>query len=235
MQEVHKTLLELQELDEQIDRAEATLQAFSPRLEEMNAPVAALERDTEALRDQAAAMGKEAHRRERSMEQKRERLRVAEDRLMRVRNPREEEAARTELELIRKAVAADEQELRQMQEQVMRLELKVDELDLQLEAAREEVAPQRDELLAERAEAESSLGGLRGRRDAFAARLSPEANRLYDRVRSGRYRRVLAPLTADGACSVCYSVLPLQQQAEVRRGDGLFRCEACGVILYPGD
>jgi predicted nucleic acid-binding Zn-ribbon protein len=43
---------------------------------------------------------------------------------------------------------------------------------------------------------------------------------------------VVAPLKDEGACGHCFNILPLQEQAEIRRGDTLRRCEACGVILY---
>jgi predicted nucleic acid-binding Zn-ribbon protein len=45
---------------------------------------------------------------------------------------------------------------------------------------------------------------------------------------------VVAPLTDEGACGHCFNILPLQEQSEIRRGDKLRRCEACGVILYDG-
>jgi hypothetical protein len=76
---------------------------------------------------------------------------------------------------------------------------------------------------------------LRDRRNNRAVRLDPQTLRLYDRVRRGRTRLAVAPLTAEGACGNCFNILPLQQQTEVRREDSLIRCEQCGVILYPLD
>ena len=40
-------------------------------------------------------------------------------------------------------------------------------------------------------------------------------------------------MTADGACGRCFSMVPLQIQAEVRAGGRLRRCEACGIIFAP--
>jgi hypothetical protein len=48
----------------------------------------------------------------------------------------------------------------------------------------------------------------------------------------GKSRLSLAPLTDEGACGNCFNILPVQEQAEVRRGESLHRCEGCGVILY---
>jgi predicted nucleic acid-binding Zn-ribbon protein len=65
--------------------------------------------------------------------------------------------------------------------------------------------------------------------------MDKNAVRLYERVRSGKRRTPLAPLTPDGACGSCYNVLPMQEQSEIRQGGTLMRCEACGVILYPSE
>ena len=43
--------------------------------------------------------------------------------------------------------------------------------------------------------------------------------------------RPVAELTVDGACGHCFSMVPLQEQNEIRHGEQLIRCEACGVIL----
>ena len=97
---------------------------------------------------------------------------------------------------------------------------------------REEAGPQRQQLMAERQELEDALAVLQDRRENQALRLDTPSRRLYERVRRGRARLVLAPLTDEGACGSCFNVLPVQEQADVRRGQSLRRCEACGVILY---
>jgi predicted nucleic acid-binding Zn-ribbon protein len=232
MQEIYRVLLELQELDDQIRESENEIAAFAPRLETLEAPVLGYEREIEATRERLADINSQITRLERAADQKRERLRTYETRLNRVRNAREEAAARTELDLIRHAVDADEQEALELAEQGTRAELKLDEMEKQLAAAREQAAPQKEELLRARAAAEKRLETLRSRRGGGTRRLTPEAARLYDRARSGKRPRVLAALTPDGACGQCYNVLPIQQQSEVRQARSLVRCEACGVILY---
>ena len=76
---------------------------------------------------------------------------------------------------------------------------------------------------------------LKQQRGDYAKQIDTNAVRLYERVRSGKRKSALAPLGADGACGNCFNILPLQEQSEVRRGNSLHRCEACGIILYPDD
>jgi len=234
MEALHASLLTLQELDDEIARTEARLEEFGPKLEELEAPLAGFTDEVEGTRLRLQELRQDVSRLERAAEQNKARLQVYEERLMRVRNVREEAAARAEMDLVRRALEADVAELQQQSEQATRTDLRLDEMNLQLASLKEEAGPQRKQLEAERREVEDALAVLKDRRENHALRLDTPARRLYERVRTGRTRRVLAPLTEEGACGNCFNVLPLQEQADVRRGQSLRRCEVCGVILYVG-
>lgn len=235
MQELQVALLALQELDEQIAKAESTLESFAPQLATVDEPVRKLERDIEEMRARLEELRAQARKLEKTAEQGRERLRVYEERLQRVRNPREEAAARTEMDLIRRATDAGENEALEVMEQARRTDLKLDELLRNLEKARAETAPQRVQLEEARSAAQQELAVLRDRRENQAVRLDKQSLRLYERVRGGRSRVALAPMTPEGACGNCFNVLPIQEQSEIIAGKTLKRCEACGVILYASD
>lgn len=232
MNEVRSSLLQLQTLDGDIARAEERVAAFAPRLEELDEPVRALEAEIEAMRARLDELRQNVRRLEGAAEQKRDRLRQYQARLERVRTLREESAARTEMDLIRRAAEADEGEALELMEQATRTDLRLDELVKQLETKRAQAEPARAALLEERSAAEEELATLRDRRHNQTVRLDQQTLRLYERVRGGRARMAMAPLTPEGACGSCFNMLPLQQQAEVRREESLVRCEQCGVILY---
>jgi predicted nucleic acid-binding Zn-ribbon protein len=232
MDDLRTALLTLQDLDHEIVRAQAKLQEFEPQLKTIDEPITTLQQEVETLRARLADLRQEARRLERGAEQKRDRLRAYEERLVRVRNAREEAAARTEMDLVRRATEADETEALETMDQVKRTDLKVDELERNLDKLKADIAPRREALLQARAEVEHEVEVLQDRRRNHAVRLDAAALRLYERVRSGRAKRVLAPMTAEGACGNCFNILPLQEQSEIRRGERLCRCEGCGVILY---
>lgn len=232
MNHVHQALLKLQELDREIRTARGKVAEFEPRLEELEAPLHALEASAESVRKDLEATSTELRRLERAAEEKRARQKKYEEHLQRARNAREEAAARAELDLVRRAVEADEQEAIQRMESVTRLELRLDELNEKLAAARREADPVRTELVREKDEASGELEALRARREAETSDMDRRARQLYEQVAGGRTRTVVTSLTPDGACGNCYSVIPLQQQSEIRRAGELVRCEACGVILY---
>jgi uncharacterized protein len=232
MQELHAALLALQELDDQIVRAEARLQEYAPLFETLEAPVAAAERELEATRTKLEELRAEQHRLQKNSQQKQERLAACQERMTRVRNAREESAVRTETDLVRRALEADTADLKDVSEQATRTDLKLDDLQRQLDKARADIAARREELSAERAAADAELARLKDQRENAAVRLDQPSRRLYERVRTGRSRLALAPLTDEGACGNCFNILPVQEQSAVRAGDRLHRCEGCGVILY---
>ncbi len=232
MNDVHQALLKLQELDREIIAARGRVKEFDPRLEELEAPLEELESALESVRKDLDATRTELRRLERAAEEKRSRQKKYEEHLQRARNAREESAARAELDLVRRAVEADEREALERMESVTRLELRADELERKLEDARQEADPARDELVRGREQASGELADLEARRAAETADMDRRARQLYEQVRGGRTRTVVTSLTPDGACGNCFSMIPIQQQAEIRRAGELVRCEACGVILY---
>lgn len=224
-------LRELQRLDDAIQAAEDRIRALEESLAEVEEPATILGDGVETTRGRLQEMRVEERRRELAGEEKRTREKRLEDRLSSVRNVREESAVNAELDLVRRAREADEQEALSLLDQIRRLEDRLDEQTEALGEAREQIEPRRKELEAEKAEAEATEARLRKERDDYAASLSAAELRTYEGIRSGGRRRALASLTEDGACGHCFSVVPLQVQNEIRHGTSLIRCEACGVIL----
>ncbi len=232
MLELHQSLISLQELDEKIEEARARVDEFAPQLEELEAPIAAYDKDIEATRSRLDELRSEERRLERTSDENRARLQKYEERLMRVRDAREEAAARTELDLVSKALDADEQDAVNALDQIRRTELRLDELEGKRAELAEELEPRRNEILEQQSAVQQELDSLLEERSGHTEGLDQQARTMYERVRGGRTRTVLAPITADGACGHCFSMVPIQRQTEIRRGTSLVRCEQCGVILY---
>lgn len=230
---LHQALLELQQIDAEITEAQARSDAFGERFREVEAPLRTLETEVQTLRDRISDLRQLVQKLETGAQNKRERQHAYEQRLDRMRSTREEAAARAEIDLIRRATEADVAEARDVGQELTRAELRLAELSKQLEKVRAEVEPKRAELQTEADSAAEALALLRDRRQNQAVRVEKPALALYERVRGRRDRRALAPMTDEGACGACFNTLPLQEQTEVRRGESLKRCEACGVILYP--
>jgi predicted nucleic acid-binding Zn-ribbon protein len=230
-QQTRTGLKELQRLDTRIHDARQRIHDFDPRFEEVEEPALILESELETSRNRLKEMKAEERRLERSVQEKRERVKKLDERLGGVRNLREEAAVSAELEMVKRALQSDEQEAMTLIDQVRKGEERVSELEAAFDEASELVEPQRKELLAEREEARKDLELLEKERESFAAGIDEEELRIYEAIRGKGQRAAVAELTEDGACGNCFGMVPLQHQNEIRHGDSLIRCEACGVIL----
>jgi predicted nucleic acid-binding Zn-ribbon protein len=233
MTETRTALKELQRLDRMITTEAATVAAYEPQLEEVEAPAAQLESEVTALRKRLQEITVEERRTELAVDEKRERLKKLEDRLTLVRTVREEAAVHAELDMIRRALEGDEQEALFLLDQIRRMEERLAEQELALQEATAEVEPRRMALLEERTAAEQGLARLRSERESFAETIGQRERRLYERIMAGGRDIAVADLTQDGACGNCFSVIPLQLQHEIRHTESMIRCEGCGVILMP--
>ncbi len=232
-QDTQATLKELQRLDTEIAQAEEEVKRYDPQLAEVEDPALQLEEEVKTTRSRLQEMKVDEKRVELAAEEKRQRVKMLQERLSNVRNVREEAAVSAELSMVKQALEGEEQEAYTLLDQIKKLEARLEEQQEALEEAKERVAPRRDELLAEREKAQDNLSTMKSRRDAFAEGLERGELRLYEKIRSGGTRVAVSALTYDGACGNCFSMIPPQGQNEIRHGEALIRCEACGVILTP--
>jgi predicted nucleic acid-binding Zn-ribbon protein len=230
-EQTRSALRELQRLDLEIEEARARVASFEPLLEEVEEPALALEGEVGTTRQRLQEMRVEERRLEVTAQEKRNRVKKLEERLLQVRNVREEAAVSAELDLVRQALEGDEQEALSLLDQIRKLELRLEEQDSALTRARADVEPRRQELLAQLESARDSLQAAEVKRKGFAGSVVDSELRVYESIRVGGRRRAVATLTPDGACGHCFSMVPLQIQNEIRHGASLIRCEACGVIL----
>ncbi|MFP3949226.1 MAG: zinc ribbon domain-containing protein [Gemmatimonadota bacterium] len=232
-QQTYSTLQELQRLDEEIDRLEAEIRKYDPLIAQVEEPARELEGEVETTETRLQELELEERRLELAVQEKRERLQMLKDRLNEVRNVREEAAVQAELDMVRRSVESDEQEALSLLDQIRKAELRLDEQKDALEQEQDEIEPRRRELLAQQKEARERLDEVKSERERVAGKVEERERRVYDRIRSGGRDVAVAPLTADGACSHCFGMVPVQRRNEIRAGGAMIRCEACGVILAP--
>jgi predicted nucleic acid-binding Zn-ribbon protein len=176
-------------------------------------------------------MKADVRRLERASDDKRARAEKLDQRMNRVSNLREEAAVHVELDLLKRAIDADEHEALQLIGQIQRTEQTVEELGTSARAARAEVEPRQRTLRADRQAYSERMELLLGRRTEVLAHVGPPERRVYEAFHGSGRKVVVTSLLDDGACGHCFGVIPLQLQNEIRRREGLIRCENCGVIL----
>jgi uncharacterized protein len=226
------SLRELQRLDRKIRDMTAEIEAFDPQLAEVEDPALRLEGELEQLRRRLEQMNEDHRRLHRASEEKKERAVKLEERLTQVSNLREEAAVKAEADMLKRALDAEEKDRMQLAEQLRRAELAEEEVTAKAAEARAEVEPRQADLLERRTAMREGLAELRARRDTVLEMLTPGERRVYQSFHASGRLVVVAVLTEDGACGNCFNMVPLQLQNEIRRGgQGIIRCEGCGVIL----
>lgn len=235
MAEHIETLKDLQDIDLLLEETKRRITEFDPLLEAIEEPALALEQEAAALQKRIQEMKVEERRLEHSADDRRVRSKMLQERLKAVRTLREEAAVQAEQDLVRRALEGDEQEALTLLDQIRKMELRLDELEAARDAARAEVEPRRVELLGEQKQVLEELALLQSKREAFATRVPEHQLQNYERIRGGGRPVAVASLTPDGACGHCFGVIPLQVQNELRRGKMMLACEACGVLLSPGE
>ncbi len=229
----YASLQELQKIDAEIDRAISRMEEFAPLLEALDAKAQRLEKKIERARTRLKVLRVAERRLELSADEKRGRLRMLRDRLLKVHNLRQEAAVRAEMDLLSRTVDGDELEALTYLDQIRKLEMEAEQLARDLADERERAGPRKREIEQEREEVEEALASLRSRRETCANGLDRQERNVYEGLRAGRRGAIVVPLAPDGACGRCFSMVPLQIQAEVGAGRALRRCEACGIIFAP--
>jgi predicted nucleic acid-binding Zn-ribbon protein len=225
----------LQDLDLELEKTRERISEFDPLLADIEEPALALEQEVTKLKARLQEMKLEERRLEHSADDRRSRSKMLRERLKSVRTLREEAAVQAEQDLVRRALEGEEQEALALLDQIRKMELRLEELESARDEARAAVEPRRRELLEEQKKAQEDYALLQDKRKIYATRVPDRQLRYYERIRSGGRTIAVAPLTPDGACGNCFGVIPLQVQNEVREGASLLSCEACGVLLAPGE
>ncbi|HEX5963810.1 MAG TPA: hypothetical protein VFY42_08790 [Gemmatimonadales bacterium] len=232
---MHADLIKLIDLQSK----DAAVAAAEQRLIDLRSETAGLDQALQRARDVLEASKRAAadgQRRRDELETKIESYRILQDRrrlrLEQVRNPKDASTLMTELDLAQSVMAKEENDWVRSAEMVVQLEVKVRDEERNLAAVEAAQAPERAEVDQRRAVLEAERDEAIRAREATAAQLDKTLRGRYDRLRRTRSSDVVVPLVG-GACGGCHTSIPLNRRSQIRAGQIIDACEACGAILYP--
>lgn len=152
-----------------------------------------------------------------------------------VKNSREFEAINKEIEMQELEVRLNEKhikdatfELRERQNNRLKAEEKIKDVEEALTAKKQEL-----EKISVETEKEEQV--LAEKSAQAKEKVDPRLLSAYERIR-GSYRNGLAvvPIVRD-SCGGCFNVIPPQRQSEIRQHKKIIVCEHCGRILIDND
>lgn len=227
-------LFRLQQIDSQIDRAQARLLQIEATLNEdaaLRQATAEHRRAEQALE----AVQKDLRRAEQEVQAQRLKIEQTEATLYggKVRNPKE-------LQDLQNEAAAHKRYLGVLEDRQLETMITVDSAEesraetwTQLQEVQRAQASQHSELKAEAQELHKETQRLSGERQATLGTIPEGDLRLYEQLRKQR-RGVAVAKVVDRACGACGSTLSSSLLHAAHSPNQLTRCDMCGRILYAG-
>jgi predicted nucleic acid-binding Zn-ribbon protein len=227
-----RQLVLLQDLDDELHRAEQESAGLPARRAALAARLAAAElRESQA--GLALTQAEAAQRRAESERQDREALkRKLEGQQFQVKSNEAYTALLHEMEAAQSAISDCETRILEAMEAIDLAESERAAAQEQLAKLQAQGQAEIGALDAREGELSARIAELRERRGALAAGVDASLREQYERIAS-RHRPALARVSGE-ICQGCRVHVPAQIQIELLRGEKLQRCLSCHRILIPG-
>jgi len=224
-----------------LQRDDAELDGLQRRLHDLDAGVRALEREraeaTTNLEKARAELAAEEKRQRELQSKFSEHKQLQEKNLAQldaVKKAREATAAMSQIDITRRALMQDENDLQTAEQRTRSLRDQVVARELVLMEVDERIRDTRTATAGEREIIERDIATARAKRDSSARDVSPRLLTAYDRLRRRGRGTPLAEIRG-ASCSACNTAIPMQRRNQIMSGVTIDACEGCGVLLYaPG-
>ena len=224
-----------------LQRDDAELDGLQRRLHDLDAGVRALEREraeaTTNLEKARAELATEEKRQRELQSKFSEHKQLQEKNLAQldaVKKAREATAAMSQIDITRRALMQDENDLQTAEQRARSLRDQVVARELVLLEVDERIRDTRTATAGEREVIERDIATARDKRDSSARDVSPRLLTAYDRLRRRGRGTPLAEIRG-ASCSACNTAIPMQRRNQIMSGLTIDACEGCGVLLYaPG-
>lgn len=224
-------LIKLQDIDAEIARLAALLEAIPGRLGDVDKRIQATADIVLKAKESLAANQK----RRRDLEGEIKALRETISKYKRQQN---EVKSNKEYEAIKKEIAETQAKIEALEEAILNEMIAADDVEKEIKAAQAEQASQEGVLksekaavAAEKADLESRKSGVEAERAGLLPQIPAEQVRLYNRIHVKKGGAAMSQVT-DDFCSLCQMRVRPQLLDELIARKSVILCEACGRILY---
>jgi len=230
-------LLELQDLDARIDRAEARIREIDSgeAVRELRAATDEAERGLGEVRLRLGEETRELTRLEHEADSLGQKAAAEERRLYdgSIANAKELEALQHEVVNLKQRRSAAEDLLLETMERIEELEKQATTLEAGATGARKELESALGGAAAEVDRLASEVASAKTSREALVPELEPELLALYEELRTHK-KGVAVAVLVDGVCQGCHEKLSALEMDRLKHTDHVKRCEYCRRILVFG-
>jgi hypothetical protein len=224
-------LVELQELDQEIQRVTDRLASIPAEREQIDSTFNQYAAEFLELRARYDQTLEDRKRLEAELAQAQETNDKYKQDLMRVRNEKEYVTALREIDATKKQMGVLETEILKRMEEVEKLEADIKISAPDVDKRRSEVDQDLAVLSSENDKGEQKVVVLSRRRKELTSSIPQQILAVYERVARIRRGQALAEVR-NGICTACRMRVRPKVFSDVRKGDQLITCDNCARILY---
>lgn len=230
MLEVLSIVIKLQVIDNKLMDIEEEKGDLPEQLEKLQNEVDARQTVVKSLETQLNQyIAERAHNSE-ELNKAEERHKRSQAVLFSVKTTREYDAITQEIEQSRQTMTTAGQNEINLKNQIENLEIELNQKKIELQEVKKEFSARKKEMDQKLDATKDESDALNAERSSYTSKLKRPVLDHYERIRKIRDGIGVSYLVGD-ACSYCYSVLPPQRKAEIRKMEDMFLCEVCGCIM----
>lgn len=225
-------LYELQTTDTRLQELNSEREALDSGAE-LRAEMETLRAEVQTARDQLRALEGELRDTELQIKASEDKKKGFEDKMYsgRVRNPKELEDMRLEVEMLARQVDALEDKGLEIMEEAEKRRASLAEQERDLRQLEGRLGETEQRYAAETARIADEVAALDAQRQQLVPAIPAELVRRYDEIRARRANLGIVKVTSD-VCPGCRIAIPFDTMRQLKRGGSLLLCESCGRILY---
>lgn len=223
-------LLKLQNVDYDLGELERSKEYIPDMMDNLRKEIEESNKNLETTKEALVDARLEQKDVDLQLQEKQERLKLLQDRMMAIKTNKEYDALVSEID--------------QIKEEISNLETRGLELIEIVENAEKELAGLDDKLNGIKNVNDEQLSSLQHQIDSVGGKISEKENErkdllghinkraitVYERVRRGKGGAVVVAVKKR-ACGACFKALPPQRIQEIKRGDKIITCDSCGRML----
>jgi len=230
MQQVLSSLLDLQEIDEQLGELDRSKVYLPEIIENINDEMSKFEKELSENQGKYTEAQIQLKQFELDIEADKESLEKYQNQMKVIKTNKEYDALIAEIDGKKQKISDNEDEILRLMGVIDESSEKIEELKVKLVGARKNNQAHLENLRGELNSLESKIKDKKQLRQQLAKSLDRKALTVYERIRKGKGGMAVVPLRKK-ACGGCFKKIPPQMVQQIRRGDRIYTCDSCGRIL----
>lgn len=231
MEKVKKQLVDLQDIDNQLDKLRAKRGDLPERLKKLESQSALILTNIADDKTRIRAINKDLKHLSTEIEDVKVQLEKYKNQLYLVTTNKEYDALQHEMDNIKEIVNNNENTILESEEEKIELEERVKRNSISSENIIRDLTKSKNDLenaLTNTIDEEQRLEPMR---EGLAASIDKSILFTYERFRKARKGKGIVKMRRD-SCGSCFNQLPPQTAIEVKKREALISCPNCGMLLY---